>query len=255
MKSFQEILTACVIAISGASSAGCSLIGYAIGNAADHDKYAIDSLSFCHPVKGSPEFSVRPADSTKLANMLQKAALGQDVVVTVVTTRGTHSAACVTADTVVVLRNEGPGGEELLPGELVTLVLNDSGLTRVSGRVRRLKQGAIVISQEGASVEYPFGGLSEISLNDKTVVTREEFSSPQFSDRFTRLPVLVLRRNGPDFCVPLREVVFIQVAKQETSATGRIIGFGIGLCIDIPVVYEIVSSFKLFPGSMTFNMR
>ncbi|HUI65561.1 MAG TPA: hypothetical protein VL126_12040 [Bacteroidota bacterium] len=255
MRTAHEILFTSALAFVCATSSGCSLIGYAIGGAADTDKYVVDSVAFCHSAKGLPEESAQPADSAKFENLMKKAGPGQEALVTVVTTKEMIVGAWVAADTDFALRSEGSNREGLLPGEPVSVILNDSNQTHVKGRVQRLKAEYIVLGGVGVARAYPFSALKAIVLNDESVISPKDLSSPQSSGRFVRIPVLALGPSVTGPSVPLREVLELRVTQKATSVTGRLVGFGLGLGLDVLAVRALLQSIVVLPSFGSIPLR
>ena len=229
----HKLVASCAIAFASATSPGCSLIGYAVGGAIDgHDNYSLDSVAIDHSA-GEP---ARPADSAKFATLMKEALLREKSLVEVVTKTETIVTDGLASDTVLVLRSEGSSREGLLPGEGVTLLLKDSALTRISGKVRRLKVGYILLELEGRQRGFPFNVINTIYLNDERVVTAQDLSSPQFPNRLIRLPSIVLGEGVRTRYIPFQDVVLIRVAQKINWGTARIIGFAFGAGLDVVAV-------------------
>jgi len=244
VKIMTIIPTALSVAVMCATGSGCSIIGANIGGAPDRtDNDWVDSVALNHAGGQLSDESAQAVDTTNFASILKKAARGQNVLVSVVTATGTLVGDGIAVDTDFVLRSEGSYREGLLPGDSVSLILRDISQTHISGKVRWFKAGYIDVGGEDVQRGYPFGALNAIYLNDGRVITAQDLSSVPYSDRFILVPVLVLEPEVSCRRVPLSDVKLIRAAKSSGSGTGRVIGFGIGLALDILVTSAIIETF------------
>ena len=229
----HKILAVSAVILACAAVSGCSLIGYTLGGAMDgNDNYSMDSVAVCHRASGLPGEVAQAQNAERFASVMGEAKIGECAWAAVVTATDTLISDGLALDTVLVLRDEGSSHEGLLQGEPVSLAMNDSARTRVSGTVRRVKANYILLEVEGHPRGIPWKALNAIYLGDERVITAQDLSSPGFSRRLSPLPLVDLGQGTRLRYVPLRDVLLIRVARKINWGPARSILVGAGVAID-----------------------
>lgn len=216
MRTFNHgLMMGAILLIVACSTAGCSLIGYAVGSSLDrHKTFIADSISLAAHMdrEGVQTDSRSLLEARRLALLLKQAAPGKESKVRLVTHLGSFDGHALTADTVLAVgrQQEDTGREGLLPGEQVTVTLKGSGITPVSGTILRLSDRNIVLRVEGEDRGFSLTTLETISMSGRRVL--RDLASPDFSRRLVRVPGFVLWQSSSPLFIPIGEVEQVRVA-------------------------------------------
>ena len=217
-------------------TAGCSLIGYAIGGAIDGDELRFDSVVVTKKlVRESPSLEPQPVfDQEQMFSILKKVPPEQEKLmvcavppgpvelgviegvahVEVVTQEisGVFSGSSLIVDTILA-PTEASKEAGLFPGELVVVSYKGREIPPIGGKLTRVTDQSLVLRVGEENRGIALATISSVSVyrSDGTMIGVKDLTLSQSSEGMTQIPGLLIVEHDPPVFFPFATVDEVRV--------------------------------------------